>query len=176
MLEKLSRQLSTILLIAILLFLAGRYFYMLPKFDPGEQAPDFAIGLDASGDSLYLSELEGKKVLLDFWGSWCPPCRKENPELLALYREFHEKPPGFEIVSVGIERNPDAWKRAIEKDRLEWPYHLLDKTGSLRFFNGPIASQYGVKQLPSKYFIDERGKIIAVDPSAKELRKLLSGK
>jgi thiol-disulfide isomerase/thioredoxin len=181
MTQKQISRLFNILFIGMALFLIGRYIYMLPAYSKGETAPDFAIGVRESGDSLYLSDLQGSWVLIDFWGSWCPPCRRENPKLVALYQKFRsqegvKKSPGFEIVSVGIERNTPSWERAIQADRLSWPYHVLDKSRNLKFFDGPIADKYEIKKIPTKYLIDENQQIIAVDPSIQELNTLLSGR
>ena len=168
---------TTSLLVVVLMIIAGRYFYFQPQFIQGEKAPDFsAETLD--GSTFSLSDLRGKYVLLDFWGSWCGPCRRENPQLVKLYDKYRDAQfddaNGFEIVSVGVEADAARWERAIRSDRLDWPYHVLDTTSSLKFFNSEIARKYGVKQLPSKYLINERGTIIGVDPTPSELDALLA--
>ena len=100
-----------------------------PKFVNGEKAPVFSATL-AEGQPFELTQLRGKYVLLDFWGSWCGPCRAESPGLVQLYQKYHSS--GFEIVSVGIERNEKSWENAIKVLGLSWPYHILDlsKTAS----------------------------------------------
>ena len=165
-----------VLIVVLVVGLAVRYFYFQPRFDSGENLPDFSATL-LNGESFQLSDLRGNYVLVDFWGSWCGPCRVENPRLVALYKKYNgrkfEGAEGFEILSVGIEKNENSWKKAIEKDGLSWKYHVLDLTESFKFFNSEIASQFGVKQLPSKYLLDKNGVIISVDPDFEELDALL---
>lgn len=168
-----------ILLVVMAAFLIGRYFYLKPAFKDGEQAPGFSARL-IDGEAFHLSDLEGRYVLLDFWGSWCGPCRAKNPELVELYHKYKEVrfqgAEGFEIVSVGIERNENSWRQAIARDGLAWPYHILDMTSSRKFFNGRIADLYGVKQVPTTFLIDEKGFIIGVDMSASKIDRMLSEK
>lgn len=165
-----------ILLLALIGLFIARYFYRQPSFVNGESAPDFTAGT-IGGGQLRLSSLRGHYVLIDFWGSWCGPCRKENPALAALYDKYKDasfrQAEGFELVSIGIEENESRWRNAIERDGLHWPYHILDKAGSLRFFDSELAQLFGVKQVPTKYLLNEKGQIIAVNPSVEELDKLL---
>lgn len=157
-------------ILAILLYLGGRHFYFQPKLVNGAGAPDFS-GVTAEGQPFALSDLRGKYVLLDFWGSWCGPCRKQNPELVALYNQYRDK--GLEIVSVGIESSEQSWRNAIEKDGMAWPYHLLDLTESKRFFQGPIADLYGITSVPTTYLLRPDGKVIAVNPTAEDVKKII---
>ena len=165
------------LLVAAIAAFIGRYLYMQPRFNSGENTPDFSASL-LDGHSFELSELKGSYVLIDFWGSWCPPCRQENPALVNLYHKYksegEESQPTFEIVSVAIEKNETRWKRAIQQDQLIWQYHILDKAKNLRFFDSPIAKQFGVHQVPTKYLLSPEGTIIAVNPSIAEVDKILS--
>lgn len=165
-----------ILPILLVLGLVGKYFYMQPAYDSGETAPMFS-GQLPSGESFQLSDLKGKMVLLDFWGSWCGPCRHENPQLVQFYEKYHKAKykdiDGFEVVSVGVESRDKSWMKAIKKDGLKWPYHILDLAKSLRFFDSPIASQYGVKEVPTKFLINSRGEIIGVNLSFKEMGNML---
>lgn len=156
-----------IILFAVIL---GRYWYLKPGLVQGAMAPEFS-GQLLNGQSFSISELRGNYVLLDFWGSWCPPCRAANPELVQLYRDFGDS--NFEIVSVGVEKNPENWRRAIEQDELSWPYHLLDQADNLRFFNSPLANAYGVRELPTQYLLNPKGQIIGVNLSFDETRKRL---
>lgn len=165
-----------IFIVVLLLAFVGRYFYFQPKFQDGEDLPDFSATL-LNGETMQLSDLRGNYVLVDFWGSWCGPCRAENPYLVALYNKYNgqqfKNADGFEIFSVGIEKKEDRWKRAIARDGLIWKYHVLDLTDSFKFFDSEIASQFGVRQLPSKYLLNEKGVIISVDPSIEELDAIL---
>ena len=155
----------------------GRYFYMKPKHINGERPPAIKAQLQ-DGQAFQLDDLKGQFVLIDFWGSWCGPCRGENPSLVKLYEKYNKAPfkdaKGFEIVSIGIERNSQRWQRAIEKDGLNWPYHILDQANNLRFFDSPIAADFGVKQVPTKYLINPDGIIMGVNLAVEEMDKLLA--
>lgn len=160
-------------------FYLGKHFYFQPKVNDGEAAPDFAATL-LNGESFKLSDLRGQYVLLDFWGSWCGPCRAENPGLVALQQKYtgsqFRTARAFQIVSVAVEKSGQAerWKRAINRDGLFWPYQILDESTSLRFFNAPIANQFGVKELPSKFLLGPDGNILLVNPSLEALDHYLS--
>ncbi|WP_340065836.1 TlpA disulfide reductase family protein [Ascidiimonas aurantiaca] len=131
----------------------------------GEQFVDFEM-IDQNGNPKKLSHLRGKTILLDFWASWCAPCRKENPNLVKTYEKF--KPKGFEIFAVSLDENKDKWLKAIEKDKLNW-YHVNDLKG-----NGNNAAMiYGVERIPDSFLIDENGIIVARDLRGKELDKKL---
>ena len=165
-----------ILLAGMIALFIGRYFYKQPSFVNGELTPDFTA-TTITGEQLQLSSLRGNYVLLDFWGSWCGPCRQENPGLVQLYDKYQntsfQQAESFVVVSIGIEENESRWRRAIERDGLHWPHHILDTATSLRFFDSELAQQFGVKQVPTKYLLNEKGLIIAVNPSVKELDRLL---
>ena len=172
---------NTILNIAIAGMFSGfcwpLFLFSNQSLNSGEDLPDFSATL-LNGEEMKLSDLRGKYVLIDFWGSWCGPCRAENPQLVALYNKYNgnqfKSADGFEIFSVGIEKREDRWKRAIDRDGLYWKYHVLDKTDSFKFFDSEIASKFGVRQLPSKYLLNEKGVIISVDPTITDLDALLS--
>ena len=129
----------------------GKYIYQMPKFDDGEAAPNFEWALP-SGDQVQLSDLKGKYVLLDFWGSWCGPCRQHIPDLIQLHDKYNQSAfknaNGFEIVSVGIERDQNRWKRAIEGLNLKWTHHVFDATKSFKFFDSKVAQLYSIKSVP----------------------------
>ena len=162
----------TILLIGVIAFFLGRKFYFTPNFVNGEVAANFT-GTMPDGKTMQLSNLKGKYVLLDFWGSWCGPCRAENPALVNLYKEFHGKQyqeaNDFEIVSVGIETKRERWLGAIQKDKLNWTYHVSELTN----FNSEIATLYGVREIPTKFLINEDGMIIGVNQSVEEIAQFL---
>ncbi len=163
----------------IILFLIGYFvvkpLYMKPAYQRGETAPNITA-TTLNGENFTLSNFKGKFVLIDFWGSWCGPCRRENPKLVTLYKKFkNNKDVDLEMVSIGVETNEDRWKRAIKRDGLIWPYHILDKAESLRFFDSPIAKEYGVKEVPSKFLLNPSGEIIGVNLPIAEMEEILTG-
>ncbi|MEM7573878.1 MAG: TlpA disulfide reductase family protein [Bacteroidota bacterium] len=142
-----------------------RWWYFQNNFEAGETAADFS-GQLLDGSDFQLSQLRGDYVLLDFWGSWCRPCRAEAPELRALHQEAGDR---LQIVSVAIERNSEHWQTAIAQDQRNWPYHLMDATSSLKFLNGPISDLYGVNQVPTHFLINPAGEVVGVDLSWREI-------
>ena len=165
----------TTLALAVLVFAAfqfGKHLYLRPKNITGAEAPPVS-GLLADGRSFSLNQLRGQYVVLEFWGSWCGPCRAGHPEFVTFYREFrdraYEDGDGLAVVSVGIEQNAGAWRQAIQADGLDWPHHLMTQAG----FDDPILKAYTVKQIPTRFLINPAGRIMAVDPSVSDLRKLL---
>jgi thiol-disulfide isomerase/thioredoxin len=168
---------STLLTIGMGLLLVagyylGRYFYLKPRNITGEKAIELS-GKLPDGTSFSLSDLKGKYVLIDFWGSWCGPCRQSHPQLVQLYQKFHNQPfkdsDGFEIFSVAIEHSRANWENAILTDQLTWPYHIMESDS----FNSEQVKAYNVKQIPTKFLINPDGVIMAVDPSFEEITKLL---
>lgn len=125
----------------------------LKSFMAGGAAPDFAQP-DTSGVELKLSSLRGKVLLVDFWASWCGPCRRDNPHVVQLYNKYKDK--GFDILGVSLDSNRDKWLDAIEKDGLIW-HHVSD----LRGWSNAVAQQYGVNSIPHTMLLDRDGKIIA---------------
>lgn len=119
----------------------------------GAEAPEINLPTP-EGDSLKLSTLRGKIVLIDFWASWCGPCRRENPHVKAMYQKYKDQ--GFEILGVSLDRDKAAWIQAIEKDGLTWP-HVSD----LNYFQSVAARTYGVNAIPHTVLLDKEGKIIA---------------
>jgi peroxiredoxin len=125
--------------------------FSLPNID------DKLISIDAYKDKI---------ILVDFWASWCKPCRTNHPDLVNLYEEFKTK--NFDIVSVSIDKNLSSWEKAIEKDGLMWE-NLIDKESK-------VSNELGVQEIPFNYLLDYDGKIIAINLSVKEIKNILTQK
>ena len=128
----------------------------------GTVAPDFSAPSPEGKDTSLKSAL-GKLTLIDFWASWCGPCRKENPNVVALYKEFHAK--GLNIIGVSLDEKADKWKEAIAKDQLTWTH-----ISNLKGWEDPIARRYHVDGIPATFLLDEKGVVIARDLRGSELR------
>ena len=128
----------------------------------GNRAPELEYP-SPKGDILKLSSLRGKIVFIDFWASWCPPCRRENPNLVKTYNEFKDKQfkngDGFTVYSVSLDAEKDNWVSAIESDHLDWRYHVSD----LKYWNSVPAAMYQVRGIPTNFLIDGDGVIVAKD-------------
>ncbi|MFK7936577.1 MAG: TlpA family protein disulfide reductase [Saprospiraceae bacterium] len=168
-----------LLVVILLAYGIGRYLYFKPKFINGEAAPNI-IAQNIDGRTFDLTNLAGNYVLVDFWGSWCAPCRKENPNLVQFYKKYKDAQfsdaMGFEVVSVGIERSEKSWKNAIQRDGLVWEYHVMDENKDMRFFDAKIAGMFGIKEVPTKYLLNQKGEIIGVNLSFEEMSRLLDSR
>jgi thiol-disulfide isomerase/thioredoxin len=129
-------------------------------------APEIRLP-NPEGKILSLSSLKGKVVLIDFWASWCGPCRRENPNVVNLYSKFNPK--GFEVFSVSLDSDKEAWKRAIVADGLHWSYHVSD----LQQWDTPLTKLYNFNSIPHTVLIDKNGVIIGEDVKGKELENLI---
>ncbi|MGI4871184.1 MAG: redoxin family protein [Janthinobacterium lividum] len=122
---------------------------------PGATAPEINLA-QPDGKPLSLKSLRGKYVLVDFWASWCGPCRGENPNVVKAYQQFKDKGKGFTVYSVSLDGDKDAWMKAIAADGLVWPNHVSD----LQKWNNAAAVAYGVQSIPASFLLDPQGKIV----------------
>jgi thiol-disulfide isomerase/thioredoxin len=137
------------------------------RYTSGElDAPEIALN-NPQGVELKLSSLKGKVVLIDFWASWCMPCRKENPNVVRLYNTYNKQ--GFEVFSVSLDEDANAWKAAIEKDGLKWPNHVSDLKG----WQTPMTQLYGFQAIPHTVLVNRSGKIVSVGLRGAELEQKL---
>lgn len=166
------------------LLLLGNFYsaeaqYENTKIKVGEPAPELAYN-NPEGKQLKLSEIsKNRVVLIDFWASWCGPCRKANPKVVKMYREYKEKKykdakKGFTILSVSLDEGKDKWIAAIAKDSLSWEYHMSDLGG----WGSKAAAEYGVQFVPQAFLV-YNGKVIGkysqAEAAEADLKKLVKG-
>ncbi len=123
------------------------------RIDIGSTAENFSAPTP-NGKVLSLKESMGKVTIVDFWASWCKPCRIENPNVVKVYNKYHKK--GLNIIGVSLDKKQDAWTKAIADDNLDWNH-----VSNLQFWQDPIARAYGVRSIPATFILDEKGNIIA---------------
>ena len=127
------------------------------QITPGSAVPEISLP-DKNGQLISLKQLRGKVVLIDFWASWCAPCRKNNPRLAKLYAQWHDR--GFEIFGVSVDKDTGRWKEAVEDDKLEW-LQVVDKNG---WKSGSAADAYHVNGIPASFLLDKQGILIKINP------------
>ena len=132
----------------------------------GYEAPEIVLN-SPQGEPISLESLRGKVVLVDFWASWCGPCRRENPAVVAAYNKFKDK--GFDIYSISLDNNVARWQAAIVQDKLAWPNHVSDLMG----WRSPVAKMYGVSGIPYNVLLDKEGKILAKNLRGQQLEATL---
>ncbi len=147
--------------ICFTLFLLMISLNLFSQMIPGQPAADLSLP-DMNGKIVSLTEFKGKVVLIDFWASWCGPCRHNNPRLVKLYNKYHEK--GLEIYGVSLDEDLNSWKKAVHHDKLTWTQVLDDKG-----WDGPSASIYRVNMIPSSFLVDRQGIIRTVNAEGPEL-------
>ena len=153
-----------ILFLLFFFSLSAAYVFSQPKIN--DPAPEISLA-DMNGKIVTLSSLNGSVVLIDFWASWCGPCRSNNPHLVRFYKKFHPK--GLEIVGVSLDQNYDDWKKAVEKDKLSW-IQLNDNKDP----NTSSAIMYSVYAITASFLIDKKGIIHSANLVGRELEKEVS--
>ncbi len=157
------KKLITTLVIAASVVFTANAQYENTTIKVGMKAPELAFP-NPEGKTLKLSEInKGRFVLIDFWASWCGPCRMSNPGLVQMYKDFSGKKfknakNGFTVLNVSLDKDKNAWVDAIKKDGLVWPYHMSD----LGFWNSKAAEIYGIQYVPQAILVGPDGKVIGM--------------
>jgi len=133
----------------------------------GDEVPDISLP-DPNGKNISLSLLRGKYVLLDFWASWCPGCRQENPDIVKTYNAYKDK--GFTVYSVSLDDNKDQWMKAISHDNLLWPYQVSE----LKKWDSKVVTQFNLTEIPHNLLLDPQGKVLAINLHGDELENALA--
>ncbi|NCX96166.1 MAG: TlpA family protein disulfide reductase [Chitinophagia bacterium] len=162
------RKSISILALLMSMFFTANAQYENTKIQIGQKAPELAFA-SPGGKVMKLSEMtKGKYVILDFWASWCGPCRMANPGLVRMYNEYNKKKfkggSGFTVVSVSLDKDANAWKAAIAKDGLVWANHISDLGG----WQSQAAGEYGLEYIPQCFLLDPKGNVIGKYSRAEE--------
>lgn len=155
--------------ISIILLSSGLYAQE-EVLDVGQPAPEILLPTPA-GDTVALSSLKGKLVLVDFWATWCAPCVKEQPELKALYEKYNggAKDSRFEIFGVSLDKSRDNWLKAIKRFNIDWI-----QVSDLMFWKSPVAKDYAIQELPFNVLVGEQGDIVAINLHGKDLEEFIA--
>ncbi|MGY8931521.1 MAG: TlpA family protein disulfide reductase [Flavobacteriales bacterium] len=164
---------SKIKIILIILFLSNNLIYSQEiGTNIGDKAPMLSYN-NPNGEQMSLSDIKNKLILIDFWASWCGPCRRENPNLVDAYKKYNKtkfkEGNGFEIYSLSLDKKQEAWVKAINQDQLFWEYHVSDLGG----WQSEGSQKYGIRSVPSNVIVNGKGIIIAKNLKGQALHRFL---